>query len=86
MLLGNFEEGTSKSADLGDVAANTMEAFIRYMYLGTLEEDDPFEELYKLGDRYMISNLKASFGSGQPPFNNFALDSMRQHVDQGSQC
>lgn len=40
-----------------------MESFIRYLYLGNVNEDDPIEDLFELGAKYLISDLKVSLAS-----------------------
>lgn len=63
MLCSDFKEAKTKVIPIKEVAAEVMEVFIRYLYLGTVEDDGPIEELFKLGSKYMISDLKVGPGS-----------------------
>lgn len=57
---GQFKEAKSKVIAIKEVTAETMEAFIHYLYLGTIEDKNQVEELFKLGSKYMIPDLKVS--------------------------
>lgn len=58
MLSSNkFKESESKVIVIEDATPLVVESFIRYLYLGTVEDSDPIEELFDLGDKYMIPDL-----------------------------
>jgi hypothetical protein len=55
-----MKESETKIIEINDVKARVMEAFIRWLYLGTIECEELAEELFVLGDRYMIEELKVN--------------------------
>lgn len=61
MLSGKFKEASSKVIPIKGVTAHAMEAFIRYLHQGTVEDDDPIEDLFELAGKYIISDLKVHF-------------------------
>lgn len=61
LLSGEFKEAESKVIVVEDITAPVMEFFIRYLHLGTVESDDPIEELFVLGNKYEISDLVVEF-------------------------
>lgn len=63
MMCSDFKEAKTKVLSITGVTAEAMEVFIRYLYLGTVENGGPIEELFKLGSKYMISDLKVGPGS-----------------------
>lgn len=60
MLQRNTKEGQSSVIEIEDLEANIAEAFLKYLYTGTLvtltKED--IKKLYAAADKYTVSSLK----------------------------
>lgn len=56
-----FKEGQTNEIDIVDFDANTIENFVKWLYLGEIESDELALELYFLAQKYLIEDLKVSY-------------------------
>jgi len=52
-----FREGQQHSATIGDVEPEVLEAFLSYLYIGSLPSDCDFAAVLKLADQYEVDDL-----------------------------
>jgi hypothetical protein len=60
MLAYKPEKEDTKKAEIRNASAQAVEAFIKWMYLGTIEDVAVLEELYMLSEKYVVEGLKVS--------------------------
>lgn len=60
LLSAHFKESQSGEILIEDFEPATIESFIRWLYLGEIDNEDLVDDLFALADKYLINELKVS--------------------------